>query len=184
MIIPWRAWAMQISLLDIDEEGASFNFDQSEKELAQVLNPILGDYSFNVDFLIKPLGNAFQVTGSFKSEIDELCSLCGWEVHLPVAFKINEILMEKDKFGRTDSTKASASHMNELSQPNVSYYDNHALEVGDFLHELVALAVPAYPKCQDRKKCDSQRTEAEAKLKAEVAELKVSPFDVLKKLKQ
>lgn len=139
---------MKINLSEIPEEGRTYKFDRETGELNGVLADLIGDRKYDASFTIKPIGNVYELKGSVNTEIPEVCSLCGWDLDLPIGAKFNEILMHDE----TEYRKAHSVHGNQsidflAEGPAVTYYEGEVFDAGAYVHEAVGLAEPFYPSC-------------------------------------
>lgn len=181
---------MKINLSEIPAEGRNFDFSRETGEFNQVLADLIQDRPYDVAFTIKPIGNAYELRGTFKTRIPELCSRCGWDLELPLHQNFNEILMRDEPEYR----KAHSVHGNQsidfLAQgPDVTYYQGEVFDAGAFVHEAIALSEPFYPSCgledcEHLEEAENKRKEIEAEYRRVEAEKAGHPaFSVLEKLK-
>ncbi len=147
---------MLIDLKSIDENGKDYNFDELSDELTGAFNDLVGEAPFKIQLEIRPLGNTYQILGTVKSQYQEACSKCGYDVDLDLQSKINEILViEKE---RPRNTQVSQSKQNFASEgPAVTYINDSQFDLKEFLHEMMAAGFDLYPKCSDKELCKSRR---------------------------
>ncbi len=181
---------MKINLTEIPAEGRKFDFSRETGELNEALADLIQDRAYDVAFTIKPIGNAFELKGQFKTRLPEVCSRCGWDLELPMEQKFNEILMKDEPEYR----KAHSVHGNQsvdfLAQgPDVTYYQGETFDAGNFIHEAIALSEPFYPSCgvEDCEHLEeAKRKQQELRAEFERAEEKKGghpAFSVLESLK-
>ncbi|UOF01996.1 YceD family protein [Bdellovibrio reynosensis] len=135
---------MKINLMEIPEEGRSYHWDTQSGELNQILNDLIGKTPHEAEFFIKPLNSRdFELTGTIKTKLPETCARCGIEFPFPVNSKYREFLIPKQDHPR-GSKYSKVNHISDLPEdgPDVSEYDGHIFDMGEFLHEVVALAAP------------------------------------------
>jgi uncharacterized protein len=175
---------MKIRLNEIPEDGRSFTFTRESGELNAALKDILAKVPYRVDMTIRPLGNAFELEGKLVTSMAELCSLCGWDLTLPLNKTFKEILIEEPEVDRETHHVHGSGSVDFMSEVGASStYKDDVFEAGEFIHELVAISEPLYPACGDPD-CEhlEEATAKRAELAAEFAradETK-SPFAKLK----
>lgn len=183
---------MKINLHDIPEEGKSFLYSHNNHSLKLALNDLLKDSHFETEFTIRPINNRdFEMIGFFKSHAPELCSRCGIDILLPVNEKIHEILIPSQSEDRKGKySKPNHLHEAETGGPStLEYPANMVLDITEYLHEVVALAIPYIPAPPEDENgdCVTCKVKVRGKLfsyNEEMPEEKPeSPFTVLKNLK-
>lgn len=180
---------MKIRLAEIPDEGRSYLFDRQSAELNGALEDLIGTHDYSIDMTIKPIGNAYEMRGSVKTSLDEVCSKCGYDFELPVDRKFNEIIFVE---GRDDHRKSQGVHGNGSVDflgegPTMLPVKGNIFDASDYAHEAIALAEPFYPMCGPNGSCLHaaevaeivERLESEAE--AAVGEPK-NPFAALKNL--
>ena len=181
---------MKIRLGEIPDEGRSYLFDRESAELNSDIEDLVGKHPYSVDMFIKPIGNAYEMRGTVKTILSEVCSKCGEDFELAIDRKFTEIIFEEEKTDR----KSQAVHGNQ----SVDFLNDGAtmlpvrgnvFDAGDYTHEAIALAEPFYPTCGTNGTClhADEVAEALARLEAEAAAAveskeKVNPFSALKEL--
>ena len=75
---------MLIDLASIGKEGLTCEFDQFSSEMKKVFFDLIGKSPFKIHIVIKPMANAFKISGSFESQSKDICSLCGHDIHYPI----------------------------------------------------------------------------------------------------
>lgn len=135
---------MKINLAEIPEEGRSYQLNNQTGELNQILTDLIGKTPHEAEFFIKPLNSRdFEVVGTIKTKLPETCARCGIEIQFPVNSKFREFLIPKQDHPR-GSKYSKVNHISDLPEdgPDVSEYEGHIFDMGEFLHEVVALAAP------------------------------------------
>lgn len=138
---------MKINLTEIPEEGRAYHFNSQTGELNAVLADLLGKTLHEAEFFIKPLNSRdFELIGTIATKLPETCSRCGIEFPFPVDEKFHEILIPKQNQPR-GSKYSKVNHVSDLPEdgPDVSEYEGHSFDIGEYLHEVVALAAPFNP---------------------------------------
>lgn len=177
---------MKIRLNEIPEDGRHFSFTRETGELNASLKDILAKAPYKIDITIRPLGNAFEMEGKVVTSMNELCSLCGWDLNLPLSKTFKEILIEAPEVDRETHHVHGSGSVDFTSDVNASStYKDGMFDAGEFVHELVAISEPLYPACGDPD-CEhlQEATAKRAELAAEFAksdETK-SPFAKLKEI--
>lgn len=179
---------MKIRLNEIPDEGRSYTFDRKSAELNEDLADIVGAHPYTVDMFIKPIGNAFEMRGTVKTTLSEVCSRCGYDFELPVDRKFNEILFEEEHEHRKSQGVHGNQSVNFLDEgASMVPVKGNVFNVGEYAHEAIALEEPFYPLCgpnetclhEDEVKQIVERLEHESEL--EEGEAK-NPFAALKGL--
>lgn len=177
---------MKIRLNEIPEDGRNYIFNRQTAELNNVLQDLIQNNSYDVNIDIKPLNTKdFTIIGHIKTKTYEQCSLCAEDFELPIEKKINEILIPSQqedrtgKYAKTSPTMVSSSEVE--GQVSVSEYSKQQFDLGEFLHEAVAIEVPFNPHCAACEKKDSEQSFVYDEKMGE--ETKPNPFKALKGLK-
>lgn len=183
---------MKINLQDIPEEGKSFELDEKSGELVRVLQDLIGSIPHTAIFSIRPINSKdYQLTGSIKTLIPEACSRCGIDFKFDVKQQFHEILIPQQPEDRTGKY-ARVNHVSEATQegPSVSEYSsNFVFDMGEYLHEQVAIALPVNPAPPEKANgdcslCDKPVRGLTFSYNEEMPPEKTNnPFDVLKNLK-
>jgi uncharacterized protein len=140
---------MRINLSEIPEEGKSFLYNNQTAELNQILFDLIGKSAHIAQFTIRPLNSKdFEMTGTIKTALPEQCSRCGIDFDFPISEKFHEILIPKQDQPRGGkySKVNHLSDQHETEGPgSVEYDDGMHFNIGDYLHEVAALAAPFNP---------------------------------------
>lgn len=136
---------MKINLSEISEDGRSYHCTSKTGELNTALADILGGNLYEAEFFIKSLNSRdFEITGTIKTKVPEICSRCGIEFPYPIDKKFREFLIPKQSQPR-GSKYSKVNHVSDLPEdgPDVSEYEENLLfDMGEYLHEVVGLAAP------------------------------------------
>lgn len=183
---------MKIKLNEISVDGKSFECDTKSGELVQSLKDLIGSIPHNAKFFIKPINSKdFQMTGHIQTLVPESCSRCGIEFKFDVNQKFNEILIPHQPGDRTGKY-AKVNHISEAAQEGpsvVEYEPNMTFDMGEYLHEQVAIALPFNPAPPEKANgdcslCDKPVRGVIFSYNEEMPEEKTdNPFEALKKLK-
>lgn len=139
---------MKINLTEIPEEGRAYKWDSKSGELNSVLLDLIGKGAlYEADFFIKPMNSKdFELTGTITTKLPEQCSRCGIEFPFPINEKFHEILIPKQDQPR-GSKYSRVNHVSDIPEGDLEFseYEGNFFEIGDYLHEVVALAAPFNP---------------------------------------
>lgn len=151
--------SMHINLLDISEEGHTFEYKRGDEQLLDtVIDTIIGGVKdFEVKVNIIEAGDIYLAQGNFTFGRDEECSLCAEDIQVQVKTKFSEYLVKAD----SRDAKGHAPHngLNLDSQEEVTFVEGYVLDMADFIREQFAIAIPPYPKCADQKACETRQKE-------------------------
>lgn len=183
---------MKIRLNEVPAEGREYTFSRKTAELNEALGDIVGTHDYDVEFFIKPIGNAYELRGRFKTTLNEVCSKCGTDFELPVNRALAEILIEDHNEYRKQETAGGNHSVDFLSDgPSMIPLRGNVFDAGDFVHEAIALAEPSYPTCGSNGECLNfaeisqviERLEAESNLENEKKPVGHPAFSALQNLK-
>jgi uncharacterized protein len=174
---------MKIRLNEIPEEGRSYDFNRNTSELNEVLRDLIEANAYDVSLYIKPLNSKdFAVNGQVKTHTHEQCSRCGEDFNLPITKKIKEILIPSQEQDRTSKyAKSTTLYSEGEDEVSVSEYTKLQFDLGEFLHEAIALEVPFTPHCSNCSNIESEKTFSYDEKMGE--ETKPNPFQALKGIK-
>ena len=122
-------------------------------------------------------GDIFTATGRFTLEKDDVCSKCGQDLQLPIDHKFTEFLMNENNADQ----KGHAPHsgLNLENDQEVTFVQGYELDLGEFIREQLAVAIPAYPVCADTQACETRpkpaRSTGGSKRRSRPAEGRRSP---------
>lgn len=147
---------MIIDLTSIDENGKDYKFDELSDELRGAFTDLIGETPFKIQIEIKPMGNTYHMVGRVESQYNEVCSKCGYDIELGLSNRINEIVVIEE--ARPRNTAVSQSKQNFDGQgPAVTYINETAFDLQEFLHEMMAAGFALYPQCLDEVLCESRQ---------------------------
>lgn len=135
---------MKIHLSEIPEEGRTYRFDRSEKELNPCLDDLIHKADYVTEFTLRALNERdFELKGWIKTETPEICSRCGAEFQYKVDAKFHEFLIPKMDQPR-GSRYAHVNHVSDLpiDGPEMTEYEGTEFDIGEYLHEVIGLAAP------------------------------------------
>lgn len=180
-----------IKLSEIPEDGRPFSWNRQTGEANNVLADLIDKNDFAANFYIHPLNLLdYSLVGSIQTSTIEICSKCGVEFKYALNAKFNEILIPKQQDDRTGKySKVNHISEKELDGPEVSEYENKAFDMGEYLHEVVALAAPfnavAPVEADGKHKACNNTNKDQLFIYDEIMPLEdqKNPFDVLKSIK-
>lgn len=183
---------MIIRLHEIPEDGKAFSWSHETAEINAVLADLIGQKAYKAEFFIRPINSRdFEMTGFIKTEIPEQCSRCGIDFEFGVNHSFREILIPTQPLGRTGKY-ARVNHLSDAEQngPSVcEYAPDETFDMGEYLHEQVAINVPFNPAPPETDKGDCRLCGIQVRGRnfgydEEIPQEKPqSPFSVLKNLK-
>lgn len=183
---------MIINLAEIPEDGRNYEYSNESGEVTTALSDLIGENKYITHFFIRPLNTRdFSLTGSIQTKSKEICSYCGQGIQFPVQVKFNEILIPPQEMTR-DGHYAKPNHFSESETEGPQSFEYSAgmkLDIGEYLHEVIALNVPFNPSPEINKKgdCSDCGLNVQSLIKSyedeptEVTD--ANPFAVLKSLK-
>jgi uncharacterized protein len=147
---------MRINLAEIPEEGESFIWNNQTGEINKDLADLIGKKTYVAEFTIRPLNSKdFELTGSIKTGLPEQCARCGIDFDFPVNAKFREFLIPQQDQPR-GSKYAKVNHLSDIPSdlPETLEYQGQHFDMGEYLHEIVALAAPFNPAGPENDKGD------------------------------
>lgn len=179
----------RINLTEIPNEGRDWSLNRKTGELNEVLRDLIDDSDYVTQFSIRPLqSGTFEMVGSIQTAMPEACSRCGLDFVWPVSESFRELLLPEVPTERTGHF-AKANHISDHNNegPSVAEYQGHHFNMGEYLHELVALSLPPVPAPpEDREgNCTTCHIQVRGKTFSyeEEIEKKESPFAALRNWK-
>lgn len=176
-----------IRLHDIPAEGREYRYSRATGELDQDLQDLLGTSEYETQFRITPVGGAYEIRGTWKSESQLVCSTCGWDLPWLLQKSFHGYLTEQTAAQRGDQGVHGSESM-DLGETNEGYgtFRGDTFDAGQYFREFVALSEPSYPTCEDPVCPRKSETEARLRELAQQAEKEfhpTSPFAVLEKIR-
>ncbi|MCK6597910.1 MAG: YceD family protein [Bdellovibrionaceae bacterium] len=139
---------MIINLFEINEDGKNFKYSDETAEITTAISDLIGTNKYQAEFSIRPLNSRdFELKGWIKTRTKEICSYCGQNIQFPVQSRFHEILIPPQELTR-DGKYSKANHFSELdiSGPDsLEYSEQMKFDIGEYLHEAIALIVPYNP---------------------------------------
>ncbi len=182
---------MKIRLTDISKDGHRYNWTRQTGEINSILADLIGSNTYEADFFIKALNSRdYEMTGRIVAKTPQVCSRCASEIDFPIDAKFHEILIPKQEQPR-NAKYGKVNHVSDLHENGieVSEYENLTFDMGEFLHEVIGLAIPFNPACMPTAdgtppKCGNPLTDQPFIYNEEMpVEKPQNPFAALKNLK-
>lgn len=142
-----RILPTKIVLSELPPEGRDFIYNREGGELNKALMDLIGSNPYEIHFRLKPMGNVYLMDGKVGTQLDLLCSRCGVDFKQEIQEKLSEILVVQEQpMARGDST-TRVNHTSDLheNQQEATLLDSPHFDVGEFFHEIIALAEPIQP---------------------------------------
>ena len=177
---------MKIRLNEIPEEGRNYTFTQQTAELNGVLQDLIKNNHYSINLDIKPLNTKdFTIIGSVSTKTPEQCSRCAEDFDFIVDKNIHEILIPNQETDRTGKYAKTSSTLvtTDSNETNISVteYSKQQFDLGEFLHEAIALEIPFNPYCSI---CENQNNAKPYIYDEKMSEdVKPNPFQALKGIK-
>jgi uncharacterized protein len=182
---------MIVKLRDIPESGKSWDIAKQKDMIKPKLADLIGPLDVSGNVWIQPLPGLegqFELRGQIQGFLPENCSRCDLEFEFPFEEKFQEVLTPKIPMER-DSKESRVNHLSDIVDSEVGHvhYQGDVFDLGEYLHELVALSRPFNPAppcdAQDKcSKCGLSTKEHNFGYEESLPE-KESPFALLQKLK-
>lgn len=181
----------QILLKDVPPEGRELVYSQESGELDAALKDIVGENPYLIRLEIAPLGGAFQLKGRVTAAMNLQCSLCAQDFKFPVDLALDELLMVRSPIQKGDhESRVNHSSEMDVTAPGCTYLDSDLFDVGEYIHEVIALEEPMRPLggAQCEAGCENLQKNVQREWLSVGSEepipVKANPFSVLGKLKK
>lgn len=142
---------MKIRLNEIPENGRDYQFSrESDSALTPFLADLIQENAYKISFFIKPLNTKdFTLDGSLETQTAEQCSRCGEDFQLKISKKLREILIPEQQSERTGKYAKSPLGLtgSDAEEVSVCEYSQQQLDLGEYLHEAIAIEIPFTPYC-------------------------------------
>lgn len=173
---------MKIRLNEIPEDGRQYTLNRETAELNSVLADLIDQNAYNVNLDIRPLNpRDFTLQGSLITRTHEQCSRCGEDFDFPVNKRLHEILIPGHDEDRTGKYAKSKTKVSETDEVSVTEYTKQQFDLGEYLHEVIALEVPFNPFCATCTKPENDKAFIYDEKMGE--DSKPNPFQALKGIK-
>lgn len=180
---------MMIRLMEIPEEGKSFELNSQTKELNEILADLIGNTAYKTHFFIKPLNSKdYMLTGTIETAVPDQCSRCGLDFNFKIKKSFQEVIIPHQYTPR-DAQFSKVNHLSDSNEQEISVieYQNSMFDIGEYLHEIIGLSIPLNPapEVDDKDQCGvCHLTITEKSFSYEEAlPEKQNPFNALKNMK-
>jgi uncharacterized protein len=187
-----RLTPTQILLKDLAPEGQEFVYNRETGELTPILADLIGPKNpYDVRLKLTPMGNAYELRGDIRTTLDLQCSECGGDFKYKVSQPVYELIVPQKTLGKGDS-QARTNHAHEMTEngPNYILLETEIFNIGEYVHEAVALAEPIRPvgKPDCDPQCGEEKIERPWLTYGDKSEkpgdgIRANPFAVLEKMK-
>ena len=173
---------MKIRLNEIPEDGRNYIFNRKTGELNTALEDLIQNNSYEVNIDIRPLNSKdYTLTGIVVTKTPAQCSLCAEDFELDLKKKLHEILIPNQEDDRTGKYAKTAIVTDSELNFSVTEYNKLEFDLGEFLHEAIALEIPFNPCCTA---CTATKKDKVFVYDEKMSEeTKPNPFQALKGLK-
>lgn len=176
---------MKIRLNEIPEEGRQYKLNRETAELNAVLEDLLHKNAYDVNLDIRPLNpRDFTLNGNIATKTREQCSRCGEDFDFTIDKKVHEILIpghDEDRTGKYAKSSPSGAGAADDTEVSVTEYSKQQFDLGEYLHEVIALEVPYNPFCSTCSQPENDKAFIYDEKMGE--ETKPNPFQALKGIK-
>lgn len=175
---------MIIRLNEIPEDGREYTFNRQTAELNEVLKDLIVANPYDIQLSIRPLNTKdFELLGKLNTSCPSQCSICAEDFDLAIDSNLREILIPNQELDRTGKYAKSSTPISETEDESysVSHYSKQQYDLGEYLHEAIALEIPFKPLCATCSKTDSEQIFIYDEKMGEVE--KPNPFQALKGIK-
>ncbi len=138
---------MRINLNEIPDDGREWILNRRTAELNETLKDLIASEPYEAEFSIRPLpSNTYELQGTIRTKMPEDCSRCGQDFKWDVSERFKELLMPELDQPR-NSHFAKPNHVSDMNNagPSVTEYRGQTFEIGEYLHEVVAISLPLVP---------------------------------------
>lgn len=174
------AYPISVMLPSLPEDGETYKYTEITGELTKTLEDLIGNAAYAVDIALKPMGNAFEISGEIKTQMNTNCAHCGRDMTYEVNDDFREIILIEEERGRGGHTGHAGADL-VSDGPFCNYVQSPSFSIADFVHEHIAAEEPYIAECG---KADCEKVSKSAQLRAaDLESTDTNPFSVLKNLK-
>jgi uncharacterized protein len=171
-----------VSLGELTEEGRDFLYTQATGELNEGLKDLIDKNPYSVKIHVRPIGNAFEITGKIETNMNLDCSRCGGDIKFPINNDFRELILVEDDRPRNSHSGHVGSHLTS-DGPYCNYVSTEYFDLQNFVHEHIAASEPYIVECGA---ADCEETIKKAQLAAGTPanfDEGTNPFAALKNVK-
>lgn len=139
---------VKICLLEIPSEGRDYFYSKTSGELNAELQDLIGKENYEIALRIEPLQQStYLIKGTIKTQTQLDCSRCGEGFAFAIEKSLKEFVLPKS--ARSEAHEGhfarNLNHEGEDAEVTHTEYEGQNLNLGEFLHEVIALELPVYP---------------------------------------
>ncbi|MBT4762146.1 MAG: hypothetical protein HOO06_10645 [Bdellovibrionaceae bacterium] len=179
-----------LALNEVPLEGEKFTYTRASGELNEALSDLIKDADYTVTLEVFPFDAdaGYQLRGEVHTEMPLSCSRCAIDFSYKVNCKINEVAFVGQEFEVKGDQSVKTPHFSQhhkTDDPETLFLDRPELNIGEYIHEVIALNEPMAPL--GRPDCNEdcpnlQEAYKKGWIQKPEPEDKKGPFDVLKKM--
>jgi uncharacterized metal-binding protein YceD (DUF177 family) len=171
-----------VSLQELQPEGRDFFYTNLTGELTEGLKDIINNNPYSVSIHLRPLGNAFEITGKIETSMNLTCSRCGRDASLPIHDDFRELILVEVDRPRGSQSGHVGAHLTG-DGPYCNYVSSDYFDLVNFVHEHVAASEPYIVEC-GKKDCEEAMHKAQLGSQAPASfDENTNPFAALKNVK-
>lgn len=151
---------LKIDLKKLSAQGLDLSYDQKSEELSQKLKPLIGENSYTIKASIQSIGSSsYSISGQIQTELNLSCARCAYDFKQAIKKSFKEKIFLQKKLERIDK-QIHSNHFSELMNTEEwTITDKTLFDIGEFLHELIAIEEPLRPL--GKKSCDEEQSSCE-----------------------
>jgi len=176
---------LKVKLNEIPQGGLELHYSSESHELDTALFDLLGEAPiYKVDLLLNHSDSVTQLKGSISATLTQACSRCVENFESPLAKKFTTIYSKSE-----EGIKTLSEGLDDLQGSfDIEFISGNELDVGDVVHEQIAIDIPFQPLCSEDCKglcpqCGANLNSEEPHVHSESQDKTDSPFAKLKALR-
>lgn len=144
---------LKIDLKSLSGKGLDFYYDQQSEDLTKKLKSLIGENDYNIKIHICNEGHSsYVISGKIQTRLNLLCARCAYEFKKPINKEFKEKIFLQKQLTRKDK-QTKINHFSDLmNREDFTVLESSVFDIGDFLHELIAVEEPFRPL--GSKSCD------------------------------
>lgn len=178
---------LKVKFHEIPASGLDVEFSEASGELNFALRDLLGATpNYKARLNLRPVDEMIHLRGDLSTNLTHQCSRCGEDFTAAISKKFVTAFYKSE-----DSIKMFGESIDNLEGSfDLEFLEGNEIDLGEVLHEQVALEIPFQPLCSEDCKglctvCGTNLNVASCQCKLQVVTLdqpKFSPFTTLKNL--
>ncbi|HAG91361.1 MAG TPA: hypothetical protein DCL41_05790 [Bdellovibrionales bacterium] len=183
---------LKLNLNEVTTDPLEYSSNSQSGELKAALQDLIGSEPYEVHLSCEKVGNAYLLKGDIQTGLPLECSDCGAPFVHPVKHHFEDILVVNEAYKRGDhASKNNHAHEWEEGQPECTYLESPFLDLGELLHEELALQEPIRPEgstdpkhtCEDLSQIKRKWLSLGKDGGSFDEQIRKSPFEALKDIK-